>query len=147
MCSSNTSQNVGIRKTNSNAFVHVKNTNLTTLSNDIIINENSNNNTNIGNDNIEYQTDHFTIDEISIARNVNNKLSWSTKSFKFHYANSIALDKDTKRKTDILGEQYNDQSAIYENHPPMNENTNNPYPPSILTEDQYSTQLKTFNQT
>ena len=58
----------------------------------------------MGNDNIANQTNNLTIDEISIANLVNTRLNRSTKCIKFQYANSKALDKDTKRKTDILSE-------------------------------------------
>ena len=107
-----------------------------------MINEKSNNYTNIGNNHVVNQTNHWIVDEIFIAHNVNNKLNRSTSCLKFHYENSIALAKDTKRKKDILDEQYIVQSAIYEKYPPMNEDTNNIYLPSIFIKNQYSTLLE-----
>ena len=61
---------------------------------------------------------------------------------KFHYTNSIALAKDTKRKKDTLDETSTVQAAISEFYSPMNEDTNNPYPLSILTKDKFATPIE-----
>ena len=61
---------------------------------------------------------------------------------KFHYTNSKALAKDTKRKKDILDEQSTVQSAISANYSPINEDTNNPHHPSIFIKVQYATPLE-----